>query len=542
MLFTTLTFIGFVALALIIYYAIPKKYASYRWIVLLVGNAVFYAFAGLKAFIYIGITIVSSYFAAVFMGRIYDAQNGYLAEHKAEMSREEKKTYKEQQKKKARKILVLALVLNFGLLAFLKYANFTIRNINAIIGLFSSSATGLSFMSLALPLGISFYTFMTMGYLIDVYRAKYAPEKNIFRLALFTSFFPVLAQGPIGRFDETAKTLFSGGETGIGIGKTKAQNLEFGFQRIVWGYFKKVVIADRVLTAVNALVSAPDEYKGMYVFAGMMLYAVRIYADFTGGIDITIGIAQAFGVELTENFDRPYFSKNIAEYWRRWHITLGTWFKEYLFYPISVSKSMLKLSKNAREKLGDAIGKRLPVYIATILVWFITGLWHGATWNFVMWGLANCIVILISQELNPLYKKFRTRFPKLTSSRAYDGFQAVRTVLLMSCLRMFDCYSSVGNTFRAFFSMFTTFNPWVLWNGTMLDLGLSVWDYVIVFAGVVLMFSVSLMSRRKDMRLILEEKPGPVKWIVFYLLVMVIIVFGAYGMGYDAGSFIYTQF
>ena len=172
-------------------------------------------------------------------------------------------------------------------------------------------------------------------------------------------------------------------------------------QRIMWGYFKKLVIADRILVAVNTIIRDPEVYQGAFALVGMLFYAFQLYADFTGGIDITIGIAQVLGIEVKENFNRPYFSKSIAEYWRRWHITLGTWFRDYLFYPISVSKPMMKVFKFTRERFGGAIGRRIPVYISTITVWFVTGIWHGASWNFIAWGMANCVVIIISQELEP---------------------------------------------------------------------------------------------------------------------------------------------
>ena len=165
----------------------------------------------------------------------------------------------------------------------------------------------------------------------------------------------------------------------------------------MWGYFKKLVIADRIVVAVNAIVGQPDIYSGFYVFCGMLFYAAELYADFTGGIDITIGIAQMFGIQLAENFERPYFSKNIAEYWRRWHITMGTWFKDYLFYPLSASMPVLSMSTFCRRHFGAAAGRRIPVYFVTLVVWFATGIWHGASWNFVLWGLIFFVLLTIER-------------------------------------------------------------------------------------------------------------------------------------------------
>ena len=200
-----------------------------------------------------------------------------------------------------------------------------------------------------------------------------------------------------------------------------AKNVCYGLQRILWGFFKKLVIADRILTAVNEIIRNPDEYAGAYVFVGMMFYALELYADFTGGIDVTIGVAEVLGIRLTENFNRPFFSKSIKEYWNRWHITMGTWFTDYIFYPISVCGPMLKLSKFSRKKLGENLGKRVPIYLSSFVVWFATGIWHGASWNFIVWGLGNWVVIMISQELEPLYAKFHAKF-HLQSNRWFPAF------------------------------------------------------------------------------------------------------------------------
>ena len=259
------------------------------------------------------------------------------------------------------------------------------------------------FVNLLLPMGISFYTFQTMGYIIDVYRGKYGAEKNIGKLALFVSFFPQLIQGPISRFDDLSLSLYK-------EHNFDAKGFSFGFQRVLWGYFKKLVIADRIVIAVLEITKNPETYDGIFVLVGMVFYAIQLYADFTGGIDITIGIAQMLGIKVKENFNRPYFSKSIVEYWRRWHITMGTWFKDYIFYPLSVCKPMLNISKSSRKRFGEQIGKRVPVYLSTMTVWFTTGLWHGASWNFVVWGLLKRICDFSFQEFEPLYAKFHQKF------------------------------------------------------------------------------------------------------------------------------------
>lgn len=530
MLFTSYSFIIFVALLFVIYYLIPKKY---QWMLLLAASYLFYSFAGIKYIVYILSTTLSVYIVSHKIDKLHQIRSEYLSQHKGELSREEKKAYKSSIKSTQWKWLLFILILNFGVLAVLKYTNFSIANINYLSQAFGSG-TQFSFLNLALPLGISFYTFQTMGYIIDVYRGKYPPEKNVFKLALFVSFFPQLIQGPISRFDDLSQTLF------------KEQSYDnkavsFGLQRIMWGYFKKIVIADRISIAVTTIVGNPETYQGVFVFVGMLFYALQLYADFTGGIDITLGIAEVLGIKVQENFNRPYFSKSIKEFWRRWHITLGTWFKEYLFYPISVCRPMLNLSKFSRRVFGDAIGKRIPVYLATIVVWFTTGIWHGANWNFIVWGLMNSLVILVSQELEPLYGWFHNRF-NVEHTFVFRLFQVTRTVLLMSSLRLFDCYRNVPLTFQMFGTMFTNFNLVEIFNGALMNLGLAMVDYMVLLIGFVVLITVSVVQRSGSVREKLAIQPHVLRYAVYYSLIISVLIFGAYGVGYDSSQFIYNQF
>ncbi len=530
MSFTSYWFVLALGILLVAYYIIPKRF---QWMFLLVASYAFYATAGWQCLIYISITTLSTYVVACRIGRMWKVKAEYIKANKDKLDKNAKKTYRENVKKKQRLWLVLALVVDLGLLLVLKYTNFLIDNINGIVTSVGSFAP-ISYMDIVMPLGISFYTFQSVGYLIDVYNEKYAPETNYGRFALFVGFFPQLSQGPISRFDDLKKTLYQ-------EHKFDANVVAAGLQRILWGYFKKLVIADRVFIGLKTMLEAPDSYKGMYFFVAMMFYALQLYADFTGGIDITIGIAQTLGIRLKENFNRPYFSKSIKEYWNRWHITMGSWFTDYVFYPVSVSKPMLKVSKVARKLLGDNAGKRVPVYLATVIVWFLTGIWHGASWNFVVWGLANCVVILISQELIPLYRRFHSKF-NVAHKLWYKAFCVIRTVFLMSALRMFDCYKDVSVTFKMFVSMFTTGNVDVLWDGSLLSLGLTMTDYIIIILGVVCLIVVSLLQRKGSVREQVAALPYAVRVALWLSLFVVVILAGAYGQGYDASEFIYNRF
>lgn len=530
MLFTSYRFLGFIAVLFVVYYLIPKRF---RWPLLLAASYLFYFIAGPDYLIYIAVTTVTTYYAARRIERNADGQSRYLKENKETLTKEEKRAYKDGQKRIRLRWIVACLLLNLGILAVVKYTNFVISNVNGVLAVFGQTPR-LSFVTLALPMGISFYTFQAMGYLVDVYRGTCRAEKNLFKFALFVSFFPQLVQGPISRFGDLAPTLC--GEHAFNAGTVSR-----GLQRMLWGYFKKMVIADRILAAVSTIIGNAGVYNGAYAVVGMLFYTVELYADFTGGIDITIGIAETLGITVRENFDRPYFSKSLKEYWRRWHISMCAWFRDYLFYPVSASKPMQKLTRFSRRRLGDRVGKRLPVYISSFIVWLATGVWHGASWNFIVWGLANWAVLMVSEELEPLYARFHKRFA-VDGSLWYKAFRVGRTFLLVCVLNLFDCYQSLADTFRVLASVFTARNWSVLWDGSLLKLGLTGLDYGILAAGAAVLLGVSLVQRRGSVREQIAARPYPVRFLVWYGLFLVVLLMGAYGIGYDASQFIYNQF
>ena len=528
MLFTSYEFIAFLTLVFVLFYTVPKKF---QWVLLLLASYGFYYIADPRYLLFILVTTVSTYFLSVKITDINKESESYLKEHKKELSREEKKAYKGKMKARKWNWLLLCLILNIGILSVTKYTNFVITNIDNLLG-----GNGvLSPVNMIVPMGISFYTFQSMGYIIDVYRGKQEAQRNPFKLALFVSFFPQLVQGPISRYGDLAPTLFA-------EHKFDGKTVSYGLMRMLWGYFKKMVIADRLLSAVTTLVQDTEVYTGTYVFIAMLFYAFELYCDFTGGIDITIGIAETMGIRLAENFNLPYFSKNIKEYWNRWHMTMGSWFTDYIFYPISVCGPMLKLSKWSRAHLGEQIGKRVPVYLSSFTVWLATGVWHGAAWNFIVWGLMNFVVIMISQELEPLYAKFHSKF-NVKGKAPYEVFQIIRTILLMSMIRMFDCYRDVPLTFKMIGTMFTKVDLSVFTDGSLLEVGLSGADYIVLFVGLIIVLGVSMIKVRVgSVRDALAKKPAICFYGLMGVLVVTIIVFGAYGIGYDASQFIYNQF
>ena len=291
MSFTTALFWFFILIGVVIYYVLPSKV---RWMWLLVLSYLYYFSFNVKNSLFMVAASLVIYLAALAMEYIQDKSDVYLKEHKAEIDREQKKKLKNSVKHKKRIILVIAMLINFGVLAVLKYGGFITGNITAVLNKIGIDKTVYALSNYVMPLGLSFFTFQSISYVIDIYQGKYRAEKNPFRICLFVSFFPQIMQGPIGRFDKLQKTLFAGSAFNL-------QNVQFGIQRIFWGLFKKMVLADRAGVFVNIIFNKPDEYGGAMAIIAVLMYSIQLYADFSGGIDIVIGVAQLFGVTMDEN-------------------------------------------------------------------------------------------------------------------------------------------------------------------------------------------------------------------------------------------------
>lgn len=527
MLLVSYEFGLFLILLTVVYYLLPGRF---QWILLLAASCLFYLCGGPLYILYPLITTITTWMLARRMGRISADARQYV---KAQgFDREQKKAYNRTVKSRRKRLLLLGLFLNFGILAVLKYANFALQNVNGLLHLFHSPLE-FNYVGWLLPLGISYYTFQSMGYLIDVYNSKYEPEQNPARFALFVSFFPQLVAGPISRFDQIKEDLFA-------PHAFDARRLKIGAERMLWGYFKKLVIADRLGPAVTAIISSPSEYNGIYVLLGMVGYTVWMYADFAGGIDIVIGVAQILGVKLPENFDRPFMSASLAEFWRRWHMSLMQWLREYIFFPVSTSRFSKKVSAVTGKLLGRKAGQKAPVYIANIVVWLTAGIWHGASWNFVAWGMANCIVMLVSAELSGVYRSFRKRFA-FTGSRGYHWFGIVRTFFLFCCLEMFEYYPFL-TVFTMFGNMLTSSSLLQLADGRMTSLGLGGMDWILLLVGVAVMALGAVFQKKDGYREWLDRKPVWLQYAAVFGLFLVVLLTGAYGQGYDASQFIYNQF
>lgn len=528
MMFVSYEFLAFLFAAAVLYYVLPKRC---QWVLLLAASLLFYVFSGAKYIAYILATALTIYGLAVVMERIREKGKQEIKERG--LAGAEKKACRAAVQKRIKRVMLLGVVINLGILVVVKYTNFAIWNMNYLLSL-AGENDALAYVGWLLPLGISYYTLQALGYLLDVYHGTEKAEKNPFKMLLFLSFFPQVVQGPVSRFGKLKESLFAEHTWSL-------QRVCRGLERMLWGFFKKLVVADRVAPVVIAVGQNAPELDGIYVLVGMLAYTLQLYGDFTGGIDIALGCAQVFGVELPENFDRPFGSESLAEYWRRWHMTLMQWFREYVFYPMAGSSFSKKLVKTGEKLFGKKIAVKLPVYVVSLVTWFLTGIWHGASWNFVIWGLVNCVILLVSQELTPVYRGVHKRF-SVTNTAAYKRFMILRTLLLVSTVQMFEYYPSPKVAIGMFFRMFATFRPSALLDERWELLGIGGADVVLLVLSVVLFCFAGAIKNRESVRGWVEKRPAPARFALWFGMFLAVLIFGMYGQGYDASQFIYNQF
>lgn len=501
---STLEFVGFTAAVLLLYYLVPQRAQS---AVLLAANAFYCLSAGILCLLsVIGVTL-AAFCSSVKIERA---------------AAKERATPKER--RKSRRALIFGLVFTLSSLVLVKL--FSLLESASV--LFRESEGG--------TLGLAFYSLSASGYLIDLYRGKIRREKSFLKLFLFVGFFPCIRLGPISRYSQLSPQL----------DKPHApvwENIVSGAIRMLWGYFKKLVVADTALVAVRAIVAEPQRYGGGYIFFLIILYSTVIYADFTGGVDIALGVGRMLDISLAENFDRPFSSELVREYWKRWHITLGAYFTDYVFYPLSISRPMRAISKRLWKSKYKKIGKKMPVYIALVFTWFLTGAWHGLSPNFILWGLSNAAVIIATQELSPLSARFHQKHPAVKNNAAWRLFCIARTFLIIGAIRLFDLWGNALTAPRAIASIFFDARGWKdLFGGGLLSLGLSLPEWIALAVGVALIFAVSKLDFKSGkMRNIVTRRPL-ITMLVIVALVSATAIFGSYGVGFDESSFIYSQF
>lgn len=468
----------------------------YRWTVLLLSSILFYLFAGITSFIFILFFTLSSFFVALIIGR-HDGQESEFVICDAR-----------SKKRRAESLLCFFTV-------FVLVASWIVARES----------------SLGEALGISFYSLRVISYLFDVRRGRVKHERNFFKYALFVTFFPLVFLGPVALYREIKEELYSGQIA-------SSEKVTASLLRITVGVFKKLVIANALVLPLGNIATQPDTYSGAYVLFLLVFYSAEVYCDFSGGIDICIGIAGLFSISLPENFNKPFSSLSLCEFWNRWHITLGEWFERYVFFPLSLSRPMQRASKLCRKKFGNRIGKRLPLYFATLFTWFLTGFWHGAQGHFIAWGLINGSLVILSQEMSRPWSRFCDKHPLWRDSIVRGWIAQTRVFLIVGAVRLLDVYQSLPLTLTMLSTVFYDLDSYrSLLSGGIFSV-IEPPALVLILVSLVAMF---ISGKTKKVKEGISKKPIAAAFCIM-LLTLSALVFGTYGLGFDASDFIYSHF
>ena len=497
MQFNSVDFMLFFPAVITVYFIIPKKV---RTIWLLIASYYFYMSWNAKYALLIGGSTIITFFSSLLLS-----------------------SYKKGNIKIKKQLTMIAcIIVNLGILALFKYANFAIESVNIILDALKLSVIDHK-IDFILPVGISFYTFQALGYMIDVYRGDVDVEKNLVKYALFVSFFPQLVAGPI----ERSKNLLNQLRHIEEIKLWNARRVASGAILMVWGLFMKMVIADRVSILVDTVFNNYRMYGSTELIIAALGFSLQIYCDFGSYSMIAIGAAKIMGIELMENFNAPYFARNIKDFWRRWHISLSTWFRDYLYIPLGGNR------KGTCHK-----------YINTMIVFYVSGLWHGANWTYVIWGGIHGAYQVLGSILSPYKRRLITKLNVNTKCFSWRLLQTISTFFLVSFAWIFFRADSVSQAFRYIYRIITKPTPWLLFNDGMYNLGLDRTEMNILIIAVIILLLVDIIRVVKGITLdaFLFTQNIWFEWVVIIGLTLFIFVFGKYGSTFDAKQFIYFQF
>lgn len=518
----------FLPLALLSYQLAPKKL---RWLALLFDGYVFFFIISKKLIIFLIVTTLSTYFIGCGLARMKLKCQKTLESTSKEDGSKVKKLYK----KKEKLLLAGGIVLLLAIIGYLKYYNFFAVNMN---GLLAAAGSSFAFPAkkLLLPIGISFYTLQAISYMVDVYWEKIQAEKHLGKLALFLSFFPQIMEGPISMYSQTADDLWK-------CESLKGENLTHGCVRILWGLFKKMIIADRLYILVQAVFEHYENHHGVVIAAAAVAYTVQLYMEFSGCMDIVIGTGRMFGITLPENFRQPFASRNAADFWRRWHITLGVWLKTYVFFPVSVSGVVKKWNRFGKKHLGKYVTKLGVSALALFPVWFCNGLWHGPRWSYLFYGMYYFIILLAGAALEPVRNKILTVSPLNENAFYWRIPQTLKTWVIIFVGELFFRANGLAAGIKMFQSMFQNFELRKLWDGTFLTFGLDLADYLAIGIGCAIVAIIGMLKERNLFEASdIQKMRLPVRWAIYYSLILAVIIFGAYGAGYQQVDLIYAGF
>ena len=495
----SIDFFVFFAISLVLYYLFP---ARYRYLLLLLFSYAFFLLSTPLAFPYILASSVAVWIAA---------------------------------RRKTKASVIICIVFNVLLLAVSKYMDFFVGNLNGIIHIWNADAS-IQAPDTIVPIGISYYTLSVTGYLLDVYWGKTNAQPDLAKTMLFAGYYPQLTSGPVSRYGEVCTGLFAGV-------KPSYENITFGLQRILWGAFKKLVIATRAKTLVDSIYADIPSHPGFYIPVAAFFFIVELYADFSGCMDIILGVSECYGIKIPENFRTPFLSQTVREFWQRWHITLGEWFRDYIMYPVLKSPVMSNWSLKLRKKTKNNIIKSIPVFMAMLIVWLLLGLWHGGAWKYVLgMGLWFWCIIVLSEAVKPVTSKIKKKLGIKADSIPWRAFNSIRVFIAVAIGNLFFRLPSVSEVFTAVRTAFSRWNPEIFFDGSLFGLGVNKANFIVLSAAVIIMAVVSVAGSKVSVRARLKSKNIVLRWTILLALIWCVVVFGIYGPGYDASDFIYGNF
>lgn len=505
------------------YYITPIKI---RWITLLLASLYFF----------MQNSSVMLLFTTLFMVMIAYSSTMKLTSNTNKVLSTEDEQKKLKIQKDSQKIVTSSIIIEAFLLIGLQNNSFFIESTNLYYK-FMGIDTQLNYLKWVTPLGMSYFTLMLIGYILDVHWKTIEVQRNPIKLTLYTMFFPQLVSGPITRYKEVNENLFKGN-------KFDHNQIELGTQRILWGLFKKLVVAERLSVVISTIVTDYNDYVGSYIMIAVFAYTIQVYTDFSASMDIVLGSAQILGVKLPENFSNPIFSQDLSEWWRKWHITLGSWLKDYILYPTLKSSRMQKIAKASKEKYGKKVGKKIPTYIGMFITWFLVGFWHGGTWNYILGsGLFFFLMIVGGMILEPLFTKIMKTFQINTNCFSWRFFCSLRTYILFSCAVFWGRAGSVTAGMDMTKLVLSNFDfPQLFNESQILALGLDEKDKNVLFISLGVMLLIEVLQSKFKIREKISEQNMLFRWMLWFILIFSTLIFGFYGPGYDPADFIYGGF
>ena len=497
MLFNSSDFLIFFPIVVLVYFLIPQKLKNY-W--LLITSYYFYMCWNAKYALIILFSTVVTYFSGLALDSLQHQSSVRSVTRKKKI------------------IVAISVLLNLSLLFYFKYINFAIGILGDALSVLHIELS-IPAVDILLPVGISFYTFQALGYTIDVYRGDTYAEKNFFQYALFVSFFPQLVAGPIERSRHLLQQLST-------PHKFNSDEAKSGLLLMLWGFFLKIVLADRIAIFVDWVYGDYHTFGGWYLIVATVLFAIQIYCDFAGYSIIAMGAAQILGIRLMENFQSPYLATSVADFWRRWHISLTSWFKDYLYIP-----------------LGGSRCSKWRKYMNKMIVFLVSGLWHGAKISFIVWGGLNGIYQVIGEILQPLRNKLVKIFHLNRNSLGHKAVHIIVTFILIDFTWIFFRANSFSEAFTIISQIIHVHNPWILFDGSLYNCGLNSKNFCFMLLCILLLFVTDYLKQKKIcIREIIARQDAWCQVLIIAFSVVFLLIFGIYGTSYDASKFIYFQF